>query len=328
VSSGWLGAVGVNYLRYVPAVGPSFRTAGVTWSRSLSQRVSLFASADQNLDNRDDRRFMISLSITPGRGHYMNAGWQNQQGLDTVSATAQRTAPLSGGLGWHASLSREIETKREQGQAEVSWLGPYGEARAGVSRFAGHEAAFAGYNGALALIGGGLYASRRVDDGFALVSTGEYSDVPVTVENNVVGRTDRNGRLLVTRLNAYERNLVGIDPVELPEDVVIDVITSHAVPGRRAGVVVEFPLRTLIAATLTVTDAAGTPLAPGSLAWVEGSNDPLVVGFDGQLYIENPPPGGQLRIESEGQACTVRLPAQIEPGGIARLGALRCEATP
>ncbi|HEY6817556.1 MAG TPA: fimbria/pilus outer membrane usher protein [Croceibacterium sp.] len=328
VSNRWLGAVGVNYLRYVPAVGPSFRTAGVTWSRPLSKHVSLFASADQNLENRHDRRFMISLNITPGRGHYANVGWQNQQGLDTVSATAQRTAPLSGGLGWHASLSREIDTKREQGQAEISWLGPNGEARVGVSRFAGQEAAFAGYNGALVLIGGGLYSSRRVDDGFALVSTGEFADVPVTVENNVVGRTDSEGRLLVTRLNAYERNLVGIDPGDLPADVVVDVMTARAVPGRRAGVIVEFPLRVLTAATLTVTDAEGAPLPTGSTAWLEGSSEPLVVGFDGQLYIENPPPGGTLTIESEGQACTVRLPAQIEPGGIARLGALRCETTP
>ena len=146
--------------------------------------------------------------------------------------------------------------------------------------------------------------------------------MPVSVENNVVGRTNREGRLLVTRLNAYERNTIGIDPADLPAAVVIDNIHAEAVPGRRAGVIVEFPLRELTAAMMTVTDAQGTPLAAGSTVSVEGSSELLVVGFDGQLYIENPRPGGALAVETEGGACIVRLPGQIEPGSIARLGAL------
>ncbi len=319
----------MNYLRYEPAVGPTYRTAGVTWSRSLGQRLSLFASAEQNLEDHDDRRFMISISITPGRGYYGNVGWENQKGHDSVNLTAQRTAPLSGGLGWHASLNRDLETDRTQGQGEVNWLGPDGEARAGVASFSGHESGFAGYSGALVLIGGGLYSSRRVDDGFALVSTGGIPEVPVTVENNVVGRTDNHGRLLVTRLNAYERNKIGIDPADLPEQVVVDDTAVLAVPGRRAGVVVEFPVRELSAVILSVTDAQGVAISAGSTVSLEGQAEPLVVGFDGQLYIENPPPSGLLTIEAEGQAaCSVRLPAQIEPGAIARLGALKCEARP
>jgi len=326
VSSRWLGAVGVNYIRYQPAVGPRYRSASVTWSRPLGERLSVYASAEQNLDDRQDRRFMLSISVTPGRGYYANAGWQNDKGHDSVSVTAQRTAPLSGGLGWHVSLNRDIETEKVQGQAEMSWLGPSGEARAGVASFSGRESAFAGYSGSLVLIGGGLYTSRRVDDGFALVSTGGMAEVPVTVENNVVGSTDRHGRLLVTRLNAYERNAIGIDPSNLPAEVMVEDTTAQAVPGRRAGVIVEFPLRTLSAAVLTVTDAGGTALPPGSTVWIEGRTEPLVLGFDGQLYIEDAPPGGVLTIEAEGQACTVHLPTQIEPGGVARLGALRCEA--
>ena len=326
ISSRWLGAVGVNYIRYEPAIGPRFRSAGLTWSRSLGERFSVYASAEQNLDDRDERRFMISLSFTPGKGYYGNAGWQNDSGRDSVNLTAQQTAPLSGGVGWHLGVNKDIDTDRVQGQAEISWLGPSGEARAGVAKFSGHESAFAGYSGSLVLIGGGLYASRRVDDGFALVSTGGLSEVPITVENNVVGSTNRHGRLLVTRLNAYERNAIGIDPSNLPLEVMVDATTVQAVPGRRAGVIVEFPLRELTAVVLTVTDAAGTPLATGSTVTVEGSTEQLVVGFEGQLYVENPPPGGTLTIEAEGTACTVQLPAQIAPGGVTRLGALRCEA--
>lgn len=327
-SSRMLGSVGVNYIRYRPAVGPRYRSASVNWSRSLGQRLSVHASAEQNLDDRDERRFMISLSYTPGRGYYGNLGWQNDRARNSVDLTAQRSAPLSGGLGWHASVRHEIETKEVDGQAQVSWLGPHGEARAGAASFDGRQSGFAGYSGALVLIGGGLYTSRRVDDGFALVSTGGVSEVPVTVENNVVGRTDRNGRLLVTRLNAYERNVVGIDSSNLSEGLVVDDTVAYAVPPRRAGVVVEFPLRELSAVMLTLTDAAGVVLPAGSTAWVEGSSDPLVVGFDGQLYIENPPPGGLLTIEAEGEACTVRLPDQIETGGVVRLGTVRCEARP
>src|SRR5690606_9204170 len=194
---------GAHYIRYRPATGSAYRAAGLNWTRGLGRNLSLYASAEQNLDERKERRFMLSLSFTPGRNHYGNLAWQNDRGRDRVALTAQRTAPLAGGLGWSANVQHDLESRGIDGQAQASWLGPYGEARVGCVSFCGRHSGLAGYSGSLALIGGGLDASRRVDDGFALVSTGGFADVPVTVENNVVGHTGRNGRLLVTRLNAY-----------------------------------------------------------------------------------------------------------------------------
>ncbi len=328
VSSRRLGAAGAHYIRYRPATGAAYRAAGLNWTRGLGRNLSLYASAEQNLDARKERRFMLSLSFTPGGNYYGNLSWQNDRGRDRVSLTAQRSAAQAGGLGWNAGVQHDLETGGVDGQAQASWLGSYGEARVGVASFGGRQSALAGYSGSLALIGGSVYASRRVDDGFALVTTGGYADIPVTVENNVIGRTDRNGRLLVTRLNAYERNRIGIDPSHLPAEVAVEETTAEAVPGRRAGVIVDFALRELTAAVLTVTQADGTAIAAGSTAWLEGRDEPLTVGFDGQLYIENPPPGGLLSIETEGQACTVRLPERIETGGVTRLGAQRCEVRP
>ena len=64
---------------------------------------------------------------------------------------------------------------------------------------------YASANGGLLLMGGHLHAMRRVDDAFALVSTHGVAGVPVKLENRLVGVTDSDGLLLITRLNAWQR---------------------------------------------------------------------------------------------------------------------------
>ncbi|MEX0632647.1 hypothetical protein M8494_13405 [Serratia ureilytica] len=44
---------------------------------------------------------------------------------------------------------------------------------------------------------GGVYATNTINDAFALVSTQGYADIPVSYENQPIGKTDAHGYLLV-----------------------------------------------------------------------------------------------------------------------------------
>src|SRR5690606_38114246 len=78
---------------------------------------------------------------------------------------------------------------------------------------------FGSVDGGLALLRGRVFAMRRIDEAFALVSTAGVPGVPVRLSNNVVGRTDANGMLMVGRLTPWQDNRLSIDPLSLPADV-------------------------------------------------------------------------------------------------------------
>ena len=59
------------------------------------------------------------------------------------------------------------------------------------------------FDGAIAVAGGGVFATNRIDDAFAVVNVGA-PNVEVRSRNNVVGHTNGSGRLIVPDLNSWD----------------------------------------------------------------------------------------------------------------------------
>ncbi|MCH1991120.1 fimbria/pilus outer membrane usher protein, partial [Achromobacter xylosoxidans] len=116
--------------------------------------------------------------------------------------------------------------------------------------------------GAVVLMDGRVMTARRVDDGFALVST-DTGRVPVLHQNRLIGATDRAGYLLVPDLNAYQNNRVAIDGSALPADARIADTTLDVVPQARSGVLAHFAITRYSAASIALRAPDGTPLPPG-----------------------------------------------------------------
>ena len=134
---------------------------------------------------------------------------------------------------------------------------------------------------------GHLFATRHVDDAFAVVSTDGVPNVPVTLENRVVGNTDSDGMLLVTRLNAYQKNQLGIDAMDLPVNMRVDTVSAIVTPSDRAGSIARFGMRTVRAATIVLHDGNGKPLPVGSKVHLDDQPDSnALVGFDGVVYLD------------------------------------------
>jgi outer membrane usher protein len=211
--------------------------------------------------------------------------------------------------------------------AALAWLGPYGEATAGISDLEDGRYAYVGLNGALVWMAGHAFAARRIDQAFALVSTEGAAGVPVRVENRDAGTTDADGLLLVTPLHAYQNNQLEIDPMKLPADVRIERVKAIATPGDRAGIVVRFPVVPVQSALVTLIDDAGKPLPLGSRARLDDRVDEaLVVGFDGALYLDAlEERGHRLHVHKpDGATCLARFDYRRQPGRIAQIGPLPC----
>lgn len=318
-----LGSFGLSYIHLRYPGEQASRYVSATWSRSLGQRASMGVSLNHNLD--DSRYSSVSFNFNWSFDGNVSAGASVQRDRDRtiVVANAQKSAPAEGGFGWRAAAQhgdREIDGAA----AEVVYLGRYGRATAGINALGRARYAYAGLTGSLVFMGGRTFAARRLDDGFAVVSTDGIAGVPVLLENRRIGTTDEDGLLLVTPLQSYQRNQLSIDSLQLPVDMRVDRVKAQATPTDRAGTLVEFGIRPVRAASLVLVDAAGRFLPVGSTVQANGRPGQAVVGFDGMTYLDTLETRNTLEVQTPAGPCTVRFEHPESVRGIPQLGPLRC----
>jgi outer membrane usher protein len=165
------------------------------------------------------------------------------------------------------------------------------------------------------LAGGGIFASNRIDDAFAIVDAGAPG-LEVEYENRPIGVTDRNGRLLIPRLRSYQDNRISIDPAPLPLDAIVNNTREVVVPADRSGVVVRFDVDlNADAALVTFRDPGGDPIEMGATGKIGGRNDPFIIGYDGQALVQGLAARNRITVERrDGSTCVVDLTYAPEQG--------------
>lgn len=317
------GNLSASWLRLAYRDGEDSRYAGVFWSSSFSQRWSAYASINQNLDDSDDRSAYIGLSIALDGRRQLGTSWQRNAGRDDVVMDLSRPVPGDdddGGLGWR--LQARGGDSGRGGLAEVAGFNDVGRYAAGIAGFDGNDYAYASASGSAVWMGGHAYATRNIADAFALVSTAGYPDIPVRLENRVIGHTDADGRLLVAPLLAWQHNRLSIDPMDLPADVRIGNVEQLATPRERSGTHVRFAIAPVRAALVVLQDANGRALPLGSR--VRAGAEDAYVGYDGEVYLDTLELRQRLRVDTPQGVCAVDLVYPDGADSIPRIGPLRC----
>lgn len=312
------GSLSVTWLRARDADDVPTRVVSAGLTQSWG-RVGLNASVFD--DDRSGTGASLSVSVPLGPDLNAFASVDRSGGRTRAAASVRRTAPYDGGWGWDAQL-------RDDGDAAASatFRGRAGEVTTGVERVAGTTGAYGQGFGSVVWMDGRVFASRRIGDAFAVVSTQGVPDVPILFENRVAGRTDAGGHLLLTDLRGWQRNRVALDPDALDSNVRVPVLERLVTPADSGGVRVAFDLRRIASASVLLHDDAGAPVAAGTRVamgdGVAGASNIAIVGFDGELWIEGYVPGTRLAWSRGGRACTATLPPL--PAGATRVGPLAC----
>lgn len=315
-----LGNLSLTYVKLDTGAGETSRYAGAFWSRSFARGWAAYLAYNQNLDDHRDRSATLGVSVAlPGAR--ASAAWQRNGTRDSGVVDIARPVPGDGGFGWRVQ-ARGGDTGGG-GLAEAAWITDAGRFGLGLASSDGRADAYANAAGALVLMDGHAYAARQVDDAFAVISTDGVAGVPVKLENRMIGRTGADGTLLVTRLNAWQRNKLSIDPLALPANLRIGEIDRIATPRTRAGVRVRFELAPLRAAVLVLQDAAGRPLPIGSTVQPE-DGDMAMVGRDGETYLEALQSHNVLRVRTPDGVCRIAFDAPRTDDVIPRIGPLTC----
>ena len=319
-----LGSLGLSYVRLIYRDQTPARYGSATWSRNFKSGASLSLSYNQNLDRSEDRNIYLGFSMNFDRQLQLSASLQRNRGRDQAVLDLSRPLPGDGGFGWR--LQARGGDGEEGGLAKAGWLTSYGRYSLGFARQGEVDYGYASASGSLVWMGGHVFAARNVSDAFAVVSTGR-ADVPVLLENRPIGRTDRDGMLLVTPLNAWQRNRIAIDPMELPADLRLDRVEVQATPPDRSGTLVRFGIEQVRAAVLVLHDDRGEALPVGSRVHLDSDSNSgadAVVGYDGETYLDTLQELNTVRVDTADGPCSVRF-AYPPGGGVPRIGPLICQ---
>lgn len=264
--------------------------------------AALRVSAFQDVVGDGGSGISVSLSFLLGPETHARAGLRRDRSgnINPVASLSQSADRAPGSFGYRIALSHETAALRATYQTS------YGRGDLALRDSSHGTDVSARLDGALVLAGGGLFASNRVVDGFAIVNVG-VPDVPVSLNNRLVAETGPFGRAIVPNLTSFRVNRISINPLALPLDANLVATAQDVVPARHSGVTVDFEGNTDSAALVVLQDAAGTLLQPGSTVRLEGNSTPFTVGYDGEVWIEGLGAQNHITVETSNMTCAAEF---------------------
>ncbi len=339
--------------------------AAVFIGRPITEKLSIFPQYSYTLDRDSGRRDQISTSLNYRLSERMalisSVNWTRQQGFPastgvqialsyflghSTSATLaynhqtqgsepaielQRSLPVGPGYGYRVSaqtgtqgnqLNGDFQYQSRYGLYEFNYLHDSGQ---GVST----DTELLNISGGVAAIGGRVFATRAVQDGFGLIRVPDVPNVAGYFSNQYIGKTDSRGDLLIPNLIPYYGNQVSINDKDIPLDHAVDATVRTVATSQRGGAVIAFPVHRIQAFIGKLEVKAGgrniVPKLGEFTVKANGKDYTSPIGNGGEFYLENIPPGSlSALIAFKDGECrfNIDLPESKEP--FVKLGTLTC----
>jgi len=316
----------------------SLQLTAASWrDRGRSTRAQLAASwrggrhwfmtstlgAAQELEATPSVQGFVGLTMILGRHTSGGAGYQRHGTSDQGSVSVQHSAPAGDGFGYRASAT---VGEHASARASADLQAPHGVYSASIDAVDGDLGARVGVAGGVVFIGGRVFATRPVQQSFALLRVPGVAGVRGYVNNHEIGRTDRHGDLMVPSLLPYYGNRIAVNDHDIPFDRTMPTLERTIAPPDRGGVVVRFtaPRMFLVRGRLRV--GAGDVPAYGELTLARAAGDvSSPIGRDGEFELDGVSAGRHdARVEWSGGTCALVVEAPDRDAGIVDLGTLRC----
>jgi outer membrane usher protein len=303
-------------------------TASLGWTRPVGRHANLAFTLLRASGANSGTSLLVNLMVPLDGGIVAGAAstWRDHRFDASVSASA----PLGqdSEWGWRALAGRQDGLARSEGG--LYRQGAAGVFSADVSASPQQATARLGWQGGLAYMGGHLFATRRLDQSFALVEVAGYPDLDIHVAGAGVARTGEGGLAFLPRLQPLQENRIRLDANALPINAELDSIEQVAVPPWRGGVKVSFPVRggrgALIRVVLDDGEAAPVGASVTLLQRGQAGVEPALVARKGDVFVTGLQASTNvLRLEWLGQHCefSVDLPA-AGTDEIPRIGPVAC----
>ncbi|WP_264611833.1 fimbria/pilus outer membrane usher protein [Sphingobium sp. B11D3B] len=322
-SLGRAGSLGFAYIDVKSGSVRHARLANVSWSVPLVQSSRLHATLSREIGARGwSGGVTLSFNLGGQRGNMAASLAKDMSGPESWQIDYARPIMSQGGLGWSGSATGRPGA-RPYLRGDLTWRASMAELRGGIY---GADAvrAWLGISGTVVVMDGAFFPANRIADSFVLVSTEGEPDVPVRYENQLVGHTDSQGRLLIPWVSAYYQAQYEIDPLSLPGNMRTPTVSQRVSVARGSGTVITFPIRQVRPLLAKLTNARGLPVPAGSVASINGATTSYI-GWDGLLFIEDAADQNRIVItQAGGETCTLDIRAGAHTQSIADAGVHVC----
>jgi len=323
-TNGW-GTFGLGYTYTDDREQSPLETLSARYNTRLGEwgQLDIFAFKTLSEGGSD----AITATLTVPLGHRTTAAVSHKiektgQGRSSEwTASLQQSLPPGPGFGYRLEVNDQ--ERQEAALAARTRIGTY---TLEADRVQGQTSTRLGVSGGLAVIGGSAFLTRRITDSFGVVQVPGYDGIRVYQDNQLVGRTDEDGNILLTRLRAYEYNPVKIEQQDLPLDAEVDALQLNAVPYFRSGLTLGFPIRRSRGALFTILLGDGQPVPAGATLQIVGKKATFPVALGGETYVTGLEANNVIRVNWRGQSCeiAVAFPEGL-PDPLPHLGQFVCE---
>ncbi|MBV8650860.1 MAG: fimbrial biogenesis outer membrane usher protein, partial [Alphaproteobacteria bacterium] len=294
----------------------------------LSDRIALSAVASQSRFAQQpvNNALFFAVNFALGERSSGTVSANRARGVENETAQIQQSLPLGEGFGYRAQVQAGSHATQT---ADVQYQGQYGLYEAEYDHLNNQDTTRVNVGGGVVAVGGNVYATRAVNDSFALVRVADLKGVATTLNGQPIGKTDGTGEILIPSMTSYVGSRINIDDQTIPSDYEIDATERDVATSLRGAAIVEFPVRRLRAVVGTVVvESDGKTVVPayGDLT-VTAGDKPFAspIGASGEFYLDNLPGGSFPAVVTYADAeCHFTLEAPMMAGRTIKLGQLTC----
>ncbi len=307
---------------------------GATYSRRLTRNLSLVASIHTTTGLTDEDRAFLSLNYLFNPEITISAIGEVTATGNQFDLQVEKLRPVGEGYSYKALLRQS----NDDVTGATTLFNPLFEYRGKNGIYLGEAWAESGginglsyrlqASGAIIALGGKLGLTRPVTDSFALIKVSDIEGIPVSMNNQIIGRTDEEGKLFIAEINSYFNNQVAIDDRQLPINRALKSRQHLVAPPLRSGFCLYFDapeIQPIIGHLYARTSEGLIPLefTEFELTTSEGATLTIPTGRGGEFYYD--PTEKQLHSASQASATDCNRIAESEAGttsGIALRGTI------
>jgi len=293
----------------------------------ISRSVELTASVSRTHDEHGrGREAYAGLTVLFGRASATVAHVRDDRGT-RMAVDAQQPLPVGAGYGYQMHVEDGSTTiangvLRAQGQ--------HGRYEVRQESVGTQTTTTLSAMGSIVGIGGGLYATRPVQQSFALIRVPGVEGVRAYSSHQEIGKTGRSGDVLVPDLQAYYGNILNIADGDIPIQYAVSDAGMTLAPPYRGGAVAHFDVQKVqrVLGRIKVTNGREEKYQQyGELTvtTANGRSYGSPVGSDGTFYFEDLPQGTHSAVmQYRGTRCTFALNVPASNLMTLDLGTVKC----
>lgn len=257
----------------------SFLDAG--WDHNIKKGVSIFATGF--LDFAQDG-YGLSVGIRYTHGNYFaRSSYERDSKLQRATIRAGRSRVERNDWQWSAFLSEGDGPILMR--ADASYQSDFGEYFVGAGQIGSTNDFVLGTRGSIIGVGKSIHFNRQLGEAFALVKTPGLPEQTIFKDNRDVGRTNKNGQLLVSNLRPFQPNSISISPDKISLDYTVGNVQIDVVPPRRGVVEALFDIKADTSLSFQVVETGGKTIDLGLTIRLKKAGTSTVVGYNGRAYL-------------------------------------------